>query len=268
MYVFKKSSKSLLSNQPFLLTNFLNSQEKNDILSRIFVVNNYLLMDLQFFKKSKSTLIFFLVFMAVGLPVYYHLVKVDKKLPIYNPNEINPKLVDSSLRSKSKNHRVADFKLINQNGDIITQKDYEGKIYVTDFFFTRCQTICIIMASNMTDLQEHYKDDDEVAFLSHSVTPTMDSIPILRAYADRKGVIDGKWNVVTGDKKHIYDLARKSYFAVLDEGTGDENDFIHTENFVLIDKERRIRGIYDGTKKEEMQKIIDDISTLKQEYSE
>lgn len=223
-------------------------------------------MDLKFFQKSKSTLIFFIVFTAIGLPVFYHLVKVDKKLPIYNPNDINPKLVDVSVRNKSKNHKVANFSLINQNGETITQDTYKDKIYVADFFFTRCQTICIIMASNMTELQEHFKNDDEVMFLSHSVTPVMDSIPVLKEYAERKGVIDGKWNVTTGDKKHIYELARKSYFAVLDEGTGDENDFIHTENFVLIDKERRIRGIYDGTKKEEMQKIIDDITLLKEEY--
>ena len=114
--------------------------------------------------------------------------------------------------------------MINQNGDIITNKDYEGKIYVADFFFTRCQTICLAMAYNMSELQEHFKNDNEVMFLSHSVTPVMDSVPVLRSYADAKGVIDGKWNITTGDKKHIYDLARKSYFAVLDEGSGDEND--------------------------------------------
>ena len=224
-------------------------------------------MDLKFFKKSKSTFIFFLVFTAVGIPVFYHLVKVEDKLPIYSPADVNPKLVDASVRNKTKNHTVADFTLINQNGDTITQKDYEHKIYVADFFFTRCQTICILMASNMTELQEYFKNDEDVMFLSHSVTPVMDSIPVLKEYAERKGVIDGKWNVTTGDKKHIYELARKSYFAVLDEGNGDENDFIHTENFVLVDKERRIRGIYDGTKKEEMQKIINDIALLKEEYT-
>ncbi len=182
------------------------------------------------------------------------------------PKDINPKLVDVSLRGKSKNHTVANFKLINQNGDTITENNYKDKIYVTDFFFTRCKNICIVMASNMTDLQNYYINDDDIAFLSHSVTPTIDSVSVLRNYADMKGVIDSKWNVTTGDKKHIYELARKSYFAVLDEGNGDENDFIHTENFVLIDKERRIRGIYDGTKKEEIQKIIKDISILKEEY--
>ncbi|WP_428741559.1 SCO family protein [Tenacibaculum sp.] len=224
-------------------------------------------MDIKFFKKSKSTLIFLLVFCAIGVPVYYHLVKVDKKLPIYNPADINPKLVDASVRNKTKNHHVGVFTLINQNGDTITNADYKDKIYIADFFFTRCQTICVAMAYNMSELQDYYKNDNEVMFLSHSVTPVMDSVSVLKKYAIEKGVIDGKWNVTTGDKKHIYDLARKSYFAVLDEGDGGENDFIHTENFVLIDKEGRIRGSYDGTKEENMQKIIDDIKLLKAEYA-
>ena len=157
--------------------------------------------------------------------------------------------------------------MINQNGERITNADYSDKIYVADFFFTRCQTICIAMAYNMSELQEHYKGDDEIMFLSHSVTPIIDSVSVLKEYALRKGVIDGKWNVTTGTKKHIYDLARKSYFAVLDEGNGDENDFIHTEQFVLVDKERRIRGFYDGTDKEDMKKIKEDIKILKKEYA-
>lgn len=224
-------------------------------------------MELTFFKKSRNTFLFLLIFSAICLPVFYFLVKVDNKLPTYNPADINPRLVDASVRSKTKNHTIGDFKLINQNGEKISQEDYKGKIYIADFFFTRCQTICLVMAYNMSELQNHYKNDEEIMFLSHSVTPTIDSVSVLRAYADKKGVIDGKWNVTTGDKKHIYDLARKSYFAVLDEGNGDENDFIHTENFVLIDKENHIRGVYDGTEKENMQKIIDDISLLKEEYS-
>lgn len=224
-------------------------------------------MNFRFFKKSKATILFLLVFSAIGLPVYYHLVKVDKRLPIYSPADVNPRLVDFSIRNKKKNHKIANFSLLNQNGKTITNKDYDGKIYIADFFFTRCRTICLIMALNMKDLQDHYKNDNDIMFLSHSVTPVMDSIPILRDYATKKGVIDGKWNVTTGDKKHIYELARKSYFAVLDEGDGGEQDFIHTENFVLVDKDRRIRGYYDGTKKEEMQRIIADIALLKQEYA-
>ncbi len=224
-------------------------------------------MEIKFFKKSLPTLIFLVVFSAVGITVFYHLLKQDNRLKIYNPVDVNPRLVDESMTHIQKNHTIADFELTNQNGETITNKNYENKIYVADFFFTRCQTICIAMAYNMSELQEYYKEDDDILFLSHSVTPVMDSVPILKEYAERKGVIDGKWNVTTGTKKHIYELARKSYFAVLDEGNGDENDFIHTEQFVLVDKERRIRGYYDGTEKKDMEKLKKDITSLKEEYA-
>ena len=135
----------------------------------------------------------------------------------------------------------------------------------TGVFFTRCQNICIAMAYNMSELQEFYKNDTDIMFLSHSVTPLIDSVSVLKEYALNKGVIDGKWNVTTGKKKHIYELARKSYFAVLDEGNGDENDFIHTEQFILVDKKRRIRGYYDGTNDQEMEKLKEDIVFLKEE---
>ena len=224
-------------------------------------------MEIKFFKKSLPTLIFLVVFSAVGITVFYHLLKQDNRLKIYNPVDVNPRLVDESMTHIQKNHTIADFELTNQNGETITNKNYENKIYVADFFFTRCQTICIAMAYNMSELQEYYKEDDDILFLSHSVTPVMDSVPILKEYAERKGVIDGKWNVTTGTKKDIYELARKSYFAVLDEGNGDENDFIHTEQFVLVDKERRIRGYYDGTEKKDMEKLKKDITSLKEEYA-
>lgn len=224
-------------------------------------------MSVSFFKKSTKTLIFLLVFSGIVIPVFYHLLKVDKTLPIYNPSDVNPKLVDESLRHQKKNHKIASFSLINQNGEKITNANYDGKIYIADFFFTRCQTICIAMAYNMNELQAYYKNDQDIMFLSHSVTPVMDSIPVLRSYADNKGVIDGKWNVTTGSKKHIYELARKSYFAVLDEGDGGDQDFIHTEQFVLVDKDRRIRGYYDGTDKEDMEKLKKDIILLKEEYA-
>lgn len=220
---------------------------------------------IKFFKKSKSTLIFLFLFTLIIVPTIYFMVKPKNKLPVYNPVDVNPRLVDSSVKHIRRNHKVSDFELINQNGKIITQKDFEGKIYVADFFFTRCQTICPVMTTNMADLQEYYKTDDAIKFLSHSVTPVIDSVSILRAYADKKEVIDGKWEVTTGSKKHIYELARKSYFAVLDEGDGGEQDFIHTEQFILIDKNKKIRGFYDGTDATEMQRIIKDIEILKQE---
>ncbi|MDC1464786.1 SCO family protein [Polaribacter sp.] len=224
-------------------------------------------MELKFFKKSIPTFIFLALFSVVVIPIFYQLLKVDEKLKIYNPADVNPRLVDFSMKHITKDHTIADFELTNQNGQKITNKNYQDKIYVADFFFTRCQTICINMAYNMGELQDFYKKDADILFLSHSVTPVIDSVPVLKEYADRKGVIDGKWNITTGSKKHIYELARKSYFAVLDEGTGDENDFIHTEQFVLVDKEKRIRGYYDGTEKEDMTKLKKDIVLLKEEYA-
>jgi len=184
------------------------------------------------------------------------------ELPIYNPSDFNPELVDISLQKQGNNHTVADFELTNQNGKIITQKEYENKIYVVDFFFTRCQTICPLMTNNMARLQAVFKADSDVMFLSMSVTPEIDSIPVLREYADSKGVIDSKWNITTGDKRHIYDLARKSYFAVVEQGDGGLQDFIHTPNFILVDKSKQIRGVYDGTDDENIQQIVADIRIL------
>ncbi len=220
----------------------------------------------EFFKKSKSTIIFIIFFSLIFIPIIFFLVKPKTKLPIYNPADINPILVDDEVRHISKDHRIADFSLLDQNGDMITQENFKDKIYIADFFFTRCQTICPVMTVNMGDLEEYFKNDEDIKFLSHSVTPIIDSVSVLRAYADEKGVNDKKWHITTGDKMHIYELARKSYFAVLDEGDGGEQDFIHTEQFILIDKSKQIRGFYDGTDKEEMQRIIKDIEILKKEY--
>lgn len=188
--------------------------------------------------------------------------KKNIALPIYNPVDLNPNLVDKSLLNKTTNHRVSDFSLINQNGEIITHDNYKNKIYVTDFFFTRCGSICPIMTNNMKDIQSYFLNDPDVMFLSISVTPKIDSIPILKEYATSKGVIDGKWHVATGNKKHIYQLARKSYFAAVEQGDGGLQDFIHTPNFILIDKKRQIRGIYDGTNTAEIERIIEDIKIL------
>ena len=203
-----------------------------------------------------------------------------KQLPVYNPSDFDPELVDRSLLNTSENHTVADFKLINQNGKTITQEDYKNKIYVVDFFksitqedyknkiyvvdffFTSCPTICPIMTNNMVKLQDKFINNNEIMFLSLSVTPKIDSVAVLRKYADNKGVIDAKWNITTGDKKHIYELARKSYFAVVEQGDGGLQDFIHTPNFILVDKKKQIRGVYDGTDDSEILRLIDDIKIL------
>lgn len=187
-------------------------------------------------------------------------------LPIYNPSNFNPELVDKSLHSTTKNHTVSDFSLINQNGKTITQNNYQNKIYIADFFFTKCGTICPIMTNNMGILQQEFFNSQEVMFLSLSVTPDTDSVSVLKAYATNKGVIDSKWHVTTGDKKHIYELARKSYFAVVEQGDGELQDFIHTPNFILVDKKKQIRGIYDGTRTEEINRIIEDIKILQNSF--
>jgi len=225
-------------------------------------------MDKSFVKKYRIPLFIVVVFSIVSLTVFYNLLKNENRLKIYNPVDVNPSMVDSGIKHITKNHTIADFRLVNQNGEIITNKNYKNKIYIADFFFTRCQSICIPMAYNMAELQEYYKTDDDVKFLSHSVTPKMDSVSVLKAYAEKKGVIDGKWNVTTGSKKHIYELARKSYMVVQESGDGGENDFIHTENFVLVDKEGRIRGYYDGTDREAMEKLKADVTILKEEYED
>lgn len=223
---------------------------------------------IEFFKKSKSTLIFLFFFTLIFVPVLYFLSKPKTELPVYNPADVNPRLVDEKIKHITKDHKIAPFTLTNQNGETVTEENYENKIYVADFFFARCQTICPVMAVNMGELQAYFLEDPEVKFLSHSVTPEIDSVPVLRDYADKKGAVDGKWDLTTGDKKHIYELARKSYFAVLDEGDGGDQDFIHTEQFILIDKKKQIRGFYDGTDKKEMQRIIKDIAILKKEEAE
>ncbi len=200
---------------------------------------------------------------VVTIAAIYLVFNNKEELPVFNPSDFNPELVDISLQNEVENHTVANFELLNQNGEKVTEKNYENKIYVTDFFFTRCPSICPIMSNNMEKLQNTFRDEAKVMFLSVSVTPELDSIPILKKYAEKHGVIDGKWNITTGEKKHIYNLARKSYFAVVNEGDGGLQDFIHTPNFILVDGQKQIRGVYDGTKDEEIERLTNDINFLK-----
>ncbi|MEO1030522.1 MAG: SCO family protein [Bacteroidota bacterium] len=220
---------------------------------------------LSFFKRYKNFGIFFSILCLIIIALIYNILNVKKPLPIYQPAMVSEALVDSTIQHQMKYHTIADFSLINQNGEMVTQETYKDKIYVADFFFTTCQTICPIMTDHMYQIQKEIISDDDVMLLSHSVTPKIDSVAQLKKYATEKGVIDRKWNLVTGDKKHIYELARKSYLAVKTDGNGDEYDMIHTENFMLIDKKRQIRGFYDGTLPEDIERLLDDIETLKDE---
>ena len=214
------------------------------------------------FYKYRKFLGFFLVFSAITIYLFYNALKPEKSLPIFNPADVNPELVDSTVQYKSKYHTIADFSFINQNAKIITQKNYEGKIYVADFFFTTCGSICPKMTTNLVEVQKAFLNNPKVMILSHSVLPDVDDVAKLKAYALKNGVNDVKWNLVTGDKAAIYRMARKSYLAVK-QGKPDElYDMVHTENFVLVDDKKRVRGFYDGTKKEEIQRLIADINWL------
>ncbi|OEY71255.1 SCO family protein [Salegentibacter salarius] len=214
---------------------------------------------------KKFAIVLFILSVIIIYSIY-SLLKPEETLPVYQPDMVNAELVDSTVQYVRKYHTVKDFELINQNGDTITQDFYEDKIYVADFFFTTCLTICPVMTDHMLEIQQEIKDDPEVLLLSHTVFPKTDSVPVLKAYAEEKGVLDKKWNLVTGDKKHIYDLARKSYLASKSNGDGGPYDMIHTENFVLVDKEKRIRGFYDGTDAEAIENLMHDIKVLKREY--
>ncbi len=218
--------------------------------------------------RYKTLFITLLILSTIILYVIYQLLNVPPKLPIYQPEMVSKELVDTTLQYVKKYHKIAPFSLTNQNGETVTQADYEDKIYVADFFFTTCQTICPVMTEHMIQIQKELKEDQEVKLLSHTVFPNQDTPEVLKAYALKKGVDDNKWNLVTGSKEDIYTLARKSYLAVKDlPTTADDLDMVHTENFMLIDKKKQIRGYYDGTLDKDIDRLLDDIKILKTEYA-
>ncbi|NOY47296.1 MAG: SCO family protein [Chlorobi bacterium] len=223
---------------------------------------------LTFFSKYKFFWITFSILSIIIVSIIYSLLKPKRVLPIYQPSQVNSEMVDTTIQYKKKYHTIANFSLTNQNGKTITQDNYKDKIYVADFFFTTCQTICPIMTKNMYEVQKRTISDNDIMLLSHTVTPEIDTVAQLKRYADEKGVNASKWNLVTGDKKQIYELARKSYLAVKDNGDGGPFDMIHTENFILIDKSRQIRGFYDGTDPEEIDRLMEDIKILEASYKD
>ena len=216
--------------------------------------------------KNKLSLIIPFLILVVGVAIAYNFIKADRTLPIYSPSQLNPELVDESLQLKKSKHRIANFNLIDQDGEEFSQADLEGKYYVADFFFTTCPSICIDMSEQLRRVQEEYMEDSQFRILSHTVHPEVDSAETLKAYAELQDANPDKWIFVTGEKQQIYELARKSYFAATTEGDGGVDDFIHTENFILIDKEKRIRGFYDGTSEEDVDRLINDIGILAYEY--
>lgn len=214
------------------------------------------------------------VLSAIILTLFYNALKPQKQLPIYTPAMVNPELVDTLVQHQNNKlkHVIADFSFQNQNNETITQEDYKDVIYVADFFFTTCPTICPIMKDNMVWLQDKIKDFPDVKLLSFSVTPEIDTPEVLHEYAKEKGVIDEKWNMLTGDKKEIYYLARQSFLAVKTGSPEELYDMVHTENFILVDKNGRIRGFYDGTLLNEesedsknVEQLLEDILWLREQ---
>ena len=221
---------------------------------------------LRFFAKYKFFAIVLFVLSAIIISIIYSILKPERSLKVYEPDMVSTELVDSTVQHVRKYHVIKDFSLINQNGEPVTQSKYTDKIYVADFFFTTCQTICPIMTDHMVQIQERLNkmNDTTVYLVSHSVTPDIDKVDRLKRYAKDKGVDDHRWNLLTGDKKQIYDLARKSYLVAKSDGDGGPYDMIHTENFVLVDQQKRIRGFYDGTNPEEIDRLMEDIEILKE----
>ncbi|WP_282165190.1 SCO family protein [Cellulophaga baltica] len=189
-----------------------------------------------------------------------------ESLPFYKEASFTPHWITPNSPEEKAFHKIPDFKLVNQLGDTLTQENFDNKIYITDFFFTSCPGICPQMTNSMVALQEKFKNDPNILFLSHSVTPTIDTVEELAKYAKRFGVISNKWHLVTGDKTEIYNLGRNEYFVENDLGIPkDINDFLHSENFLLIDKNKHIRGIYNGLNRASMAQLVVDVQALEKE---
>lgn len=195
-----------------------------------------------------------------------HEPKPGRVLPFINQPDYTPEWIDKKDKEYPAIHRIPAFAFYDQDGKMVTEKDVDGKIYVAGFFFTRCAGICPKLTANMKILQQKCKADPDIMFLFHSVTPESDSVPVLNKYAESAGISGKNWRLLTGSRETIYRLARQEYFAGDTVGyyqTG--NEFLHTENFMLLDRQRRIRGVYNGTLEIEMQRILEDIQILKQE---
>ncbi len=191
--------------------------------------------------------------------------RVDS-LPYYSEASFTPHWFNKESDSLATFHSIPSFSLTSQEGATITEADLDNKIYVANFFFTTCPGICPRMTDNLKIVQEEFLDDDNVLLLSHSVTPDIDSASVLKAYAQKRKIVSDKWLLLTGDRDQIYNLGRQSYF--VEENLGEEksnDDFLHTENFILVDKNKHIRGIYNGLNKTSVQQLIADIKTLEKE---
>jgi protein SCO1 len=212
--------------------------------------------------------IWLLGLMLVAIPLaYFYMKPKDKPLPVINPVDVNDSLVDSDLLRRGFGHKIGDFEFLNQDGVSVSSADFKGKIWVAEYFFTTCGSICPKMNQQMKRVQNKFKGEAEVVILSFTVTPEIDTVAQMKKHANFLGAKLPQWQLLTGNKEDLYRLARRSFFLLKPaeaENMGDAgNDFIHTNNFVLVDQERRIRGYYDGTNALEVDKMMKDIQSLK-----
>jgi protein SCO1 len=209
----------------------------------------------------------FIICVFIGF--FFLKVTKERKLNVINPIDVNPEMVDSLLHRKGYGHKIGNFAFFNQDGEVINLSDVRGTVFVAEYFFTTCGSICPKMNKQMQRIQKAYNKQDNVKILSFTVDPEVDTIEQLKQYAEGHGAIKGKWHFLTGDKSKLYDLARTSFFVLKPaeaENQGDAgNDFIHSDNFVLVDKKLRIRGYYDGTSTKEVDQLIEDIQLLLEE---
>jgi protein SCO1/2 len=186
-------------------------------------------------------------------------VKKEDKLPILGEREL--------VGTDTVYHTIANFKFVNQDSAIVTNETFKNKIYVADFFFTSCRTICPIMKTQMLRVYDSIQNDNDVLLLSHTIDPSYDTVALLHDFAERLGVKSEKWHFVTGVQDSIYKIAQTSYFATAFQDKTEPDGFIHNGAFLLIDKERRIRGKYDGTKDDDVNRLLVDIKRLRKEYA-
>ena len=188
------------------------------------------------------------------------------RLPFFNQPDWTPEWIERSDPRYDSIHTVPPFSFTDQRGSIVTERDITGRICVANFFFIRCRNICPKMTTNMHLLQDAFRSDSSVVFLSHSVDPESDSVPVLRQYAADNDIDPERWHLLTGDRDAIYGIAKKEYFAGDSIGYYQAGrDFLHTEHFILLDRQRRIRGVYNGTLRTEIDRIREDIAILQQE---
>jgi protein SCO1 len=204
--------------------------------------------------------------LALIVPILFicwYLTSENKKQPLRYLPYFGPK---RAVKTDSIHHKIPPFKFIDQQSQVVTQETFKNKVYVAEYFFTTCQSICPVMNNNLRLVDSTFRNRDDFMILSHTVDPENDSVPVLRAYADDHNADHKKWRFVTGAKAELYAQARKGYLLQADEGNGGAEDFIHTQNFALIDKDSHIRGFYDGTDSSEVNRLITDIRVLLQEH--